>query len=135
TSAVRRGMIYLGHAYVAPPASHLVITDGRLDLVDGPPVHFVKPSADVLFESAALAFGPRLMSVVLSGSGVDGAAGTRAVHDHGGITLTQEPESVDFRGMPEAAIATGSVDYVGNLQRLGSIIERLVLEGKNASVS
>jgi CheB methylesterase len=76
SAAVDGGALHLGSAHVAPPGWHLVVAGGALRLLDAPPVRFVKPSADVLFGSAAAAFGRRLASVVLSGTGSDGAAGS-----------------------------------------------------------
>ncbi len=131
-AAVDGGALSLGHAFVAPPGRHLVVRSGLMRLVDGPPVHFVKPSVDVLFESAAEAFGRRLASVVLTGTGADGATGTRAVRDHGGATFAQDPETAEFRGMPEAASATGAVDHVLPLGALAGALDGLVSRGRAA---
>jgi len=130
TPAVDGAALYLGHVYVAVPGRHLIVTDGRINLMDGLAVHFVKPSVDVLFESAAEIFGPHLVSTVLSGTGADGSTGTRAVHERHGITLAQDPESAEFRGMPEAAIATGTVDCVGSVPQLAATLQRLTTEGR-----
>jgi two-component system chemotaxis response regulator CheB len=124
---------YLGHVYVAPPGHHLVVDGGRLRLADGPPVHFVKPSADVLFESAALAWGGHVASVVLSGSGSDGAAGTRAIHEHGGLTLVQDPREAEFSSMPEAAIATGYVERMLPVAEIVRTLRSAILQGRSAA--
>ncbi len=128
--AVEGAALYLGYVYVAPPGQHLVADRRGLHLVDGPQVHFVKPSVDVLFESVADAFGPHAVAVVLSGTGADGATGTRAVHDHGGVTVAQDPASAQYGGMPEAAITTGAVDQIVSLCDLGPLVERLVRDGR-----
>lgn len=128
--AVEGAGLYMGHAYVAPPGRHLVVDSGRLHLVDGPPVHFARPSADVLFESAAQTFGRNLLSIVLSGSGADGATGTRAVHERGGVTFAQSPDSAEFRGMPEAAVATGTIDLMAPIPALAETLQRLVRVGR-----
>jgi two-component system chemotaxis response regulator CheB len=126
------GFPHLGHAYVAPPGRHLGVEEGRLRLLDRPQVRFSRPSIDVLFESAAECYGPRVASVVVSGTGRDGADGTVAVHRHGGITLAQDPESAEFDAMPQAAVHTGTVRRVAPLPALGKLLGRLVAEGASA---
>jgi two-component system chemotaxis response regulator CheB len=130
--AVEGARLFLGHVYVAPPAWHLVIREHRLHLSDAPPVRHVKPAADLLFDSAARLYGKHLASVVLSGSDHDGADGTRAVRDAGGMTIAQHPGSAQFPSMPESAIATGSVELVVSLPLLGDVLEKLVREGRTA---
>jgi two-component system chemotaxis response regulator CheB len=126
------GFPHLGNAYVAPPGRHLGVDDGRLRLLDRPQVRFSRPSIDVLFETAARSFGPRALSVVVSGTGRDGADGTVAVHRHGGITLAQDPDGAEFGGMPQAALATGALDRVAPLAALGDLVARLIAEGASA---
>lgn len=128
--AVQGAPIYLGYAYVAPPNYHLMVAGGALALSDDPPVHFVKPSVDVLFSSAAREFGNRLASVVLSGSGEDGADGTRAVHQFGGFTVAQDPQTAPYASMPEAAIATGCVDLVVPEAQIAPLMRELALSGR-----
>jgi len=102
-----------GNAYVAPPDHHLLINPGgRLCLTQTEFVHFVRPSADLLFESVAASYGKRAIAVVLSGSGVDGASGVRAIAKREGLVIAQDEASSDFFGMPGAAIQTGDVDLV-----------------------
>jgi two-component system chemotaxis response regulator CheB len=94
----------------------------------------VKPAADVLFTSAAQAFHGRLASVVLTGTGSDGAAGTRAVLASGGLTFAQDPATAQYSGMPEAAIATGAVQHRLPLAKLAAALERAVLLGRRELV-
>ncbi len=102
-----------GTVYLAPPGKHLLVgLDGRLSLAASERVHFARPSADVLFESVARAYGERAVGVVLTGSGSDGADGVRAIKAAGGTVVVQDPESAQFPSMPEAAIATGCADLV-----------------------
>jgi two-component system chemotaxis response regulator CheB len=103
--------------------------------MDDPPVRMLRPSVDVLFESAAVAFGRHLLSVVLTGTGSDGAAGTRAVHARGGVALVQSPDSAEFAGMPEAAIATGAADRVVSLARIGRALGVAAREGRTRLLS
>jgi two-component system chemotaxis response regulator CheB len=102
-----------GTVYVAPPDRHLVLRPGgHLALTHDPREHRVRPAADPLFASAALAFGERVVAVVLSGSGTDGASGARAVHDAGGVVLVQDPSCAQFPSMPRATIAAEAADEV-----------------------
>jgi two-component system chemotaxis response regulator CheB len=118
--------IGVGRVYVAQPDAHLIVREGRLVLTDTAPVHFSRPSVDQLFESVSHAYGDGAIAVVLSGTGVDGAAGIRAVKGAGGTTIVQDPATAAHRGMPEAARATGCVDLVLPLVDVGPAISRLV---------
>lgn len=90
-SYARQGVrIRPGHIYIAPPDRHLVVTSiGLLGLDAGPKVHYSRLAADRLFESAAEAYGPRMIGVVLTGGGRDGTAGMRAITSAGGIAIVQ----------------------------------------------
>jgi two-component system, chemotaxis family, protein-glutamate methylesterase/glutaminase len=129
--AVDGAALHLGHAFVAPPGGHLVARADGLRVVGGPPVHFVRPSADSLFESAANAFGHHVASVILSGTGSDGADGTHEVKTHGGITFVQAPSAAEFRGMPDAAIETGDVLQVLRADRIGERLRHTILRGRH----
>lgn len=95
-----------GVAYFAPPDYHLLVEqDKRLSLSDDEPVLFSRPSIDVLFESAADAYGGGLIGVVLTGANTDGANGLKAVVEAGGVAVVQSPGSAYAVAMPEAAIA------------------------------
>jgi two-component system chemotaxis response regulator CheB len=133
--AVDGGDLYLGHVYVAPPGRHLAVIDHKILLSDEPPVRFSKPAVDVLFASAAHAIGSHCASIVLSGADSDGANGSRAVRDGGGVVMVQRPSSAAFPSMPESAIATGAVEYVVSLPFLGDAIEVLVRQGRSALAS
>jgi two-component system, chemotaxis family, protein-glutamate methylesterase/glutaminase len=95
-----------GVVYFAPPDYHLLVEeDKRLSLSDDEPVLFSRPSIDVLFESAADAYGGGLIGVVLTGANSDGANGLKAVVEAGGVAVVQSPGSAYAVAMPEAAIA------------------------------
>jgi len=101
-----------GVVYIAPPGWHMIIVPGgAIALTQTVPVHFVRPSADELFESAARSFGPAI-AVILTGTGTDGATGAAAVKARGGTVIAQDEATAAFFGMPHAAIETGVVDYV-----------------------
>src|SRR5213082_4187958 len=107
------------HVYLAPPNQHLLINrKGSLTLTDTELVNFVRPSADLLFESVAAAYGDRAIAVVLTGSGRDGAMGVTAIKQRRGTVIAQDEQSSEFFGMPSAAIATGVVDFVLPLEEM-----------------
>lgn len=116
-----------GQVRIAPPDRHLLVNpDGSLGLSQSELVHFVRPSADLLFESAAAALGRHVVAVVLTGSGSDGAMGVTAVKKVGGTVIAQDEATSDFFGMPGGAIRTGSVDFVLPLEEISSMITSLV---------
>lgn len=121
---VERGHLLLGHVYIAPPGLHLAVRDGRMRLLATPPVCLSRPSIDVLFTSVAASFGPRVASVVLSGTNRDGAEGTRAVREHGGLTFAQSPADAEFGFMPAASISTGAVQHVAPAAAIGRELAR-----------
>jgi two-component system chemotaxis response regulator CheB len=116
-------LVEAGHVYVAPPDAHLfVAADGSLQLNSQPPIHFLRPSADVLLESLADVYAASCLAIVFSGTGSDGAAGAAAVKASGGVVLAQDEESSDYFGMPSAAIARGVVDQVLALDRIAPAV-------------
>jgi len=116
-----------GTIYVAPPNLHLLVgAGGLLALSDSELVHFVRPSADLLFESVAGAYGARAIACVLTGTGKDGAMGVTAVKSRGGTVIAQDPGSADFPGMPQAAVETGVVDFVLPLDEIAQVVRGLV---------
>ncbi|HEX6750469.1 MAG TPA: chemotaxis protein CheB [Longimicrobium sp.] len=116
-----------GHVYVAPPDRHLVVgADGRLALADTPPEHHTRPSADPLFASLADYCGRRAVAAVLSGMGMDGSRGVRAVADGGGTVLAQDAATAGYYGMPAAAIATGGVAHVLPPRAMARLLSTLV---------
>jgi len=114
-----------GVAYIAPPDEHLLVGPGKVQLVHSQLVHFSRPSIDLLFESVAGTYGSRCIGVVLTGSGRDGAAGTRAIKEAGGTTIVQDPGHSEFRIMPDAAVATGCVDLVLPVTEIGETLAQL----------
>ena len=114
-------------AYFAPPDVHLLVTSaGCLSLSHSELVHFVRPSADLLFESSAGAYPGRTIGVVLTGTGSDGNMGVQAIGQTGGTVIAQDPATAEFAGMPQAAIDTGAVDFVLDLEEVGPALVALV---------
>jgi two-component system chemotaxis response regulator CheB len=98
--------IEAGRICFAPPGYHLSVEPGGwYSLSNEDPVQFARPSIDVLFESAAAAYGRRLLAVLLTGANEDGARGLECVQRHGGLTVVQAPEDAEFPQMPSAALA------------------------------
>jgi two-component system, chemotaxis family, protein-glutamate methylesterase/glutaminase len=119
-----------GMAYIAPPNRHLLVNpDGTLSLSQSELVHFVRPSADLLFESVAASFKDRVIAVVLSGTGSDGSMGVRAIKKMGGTVIVQDEKSSEFFGMPGAAVQTGCVDFVLPLDEIAPALVTLVTTG------
>lgn len=118
-----------GTVYFAGSGYHLSVEkDFRFSLSCEPPVHFARPAIDVLLESAAEAYGPRLAAVLLTGANQDGAAGMKAVHDAGGLTVVQDPAEAQVATMPEMAIKKQLPDLVLGLEKIGELM--LLLEKK-----
>ncbi|HEY2702131.1 MAG TPA: chemotaxis protein CheB [Candidatus Dormibacteraeota bacterium] len=119
-----------GTVYIAPPNRHLLVgPDGILSLSDGDLVHFVRPCADLLFESVAESYSDRAIAVVLTGCGQDGAMGVRAIKRRGGTVIVQDEKSSEFTGMPHAAIRTGQSDLVLPLLEIAPALVGLVMPG------
>ena len=122
-----------GTVYIAPPNRHLLVNaDRTLSLTQTELVHFVRPSADLLFESVAASFKERAIAIVLSGTGGDGAMGVKAINKMGGTVLAQDEKSSEFFGMPGAAMATGCVDFMLPLEEIPSALITLVVKGDAA---
>jgi two-component system chemotaxis response regulator CheB len=110
-----------GRIYVAPPDYHLQIEPGRtFSLSADMPVNFSRPSIDVLFESAAAAYGSELLGIVLTGASDDGAAGLRAIRDAGGRAWVQDPADAEVTLMPQSALRGTDVEAVLPAAALGS---------------
>lgn len=121
-----------GWVYIAPPNHHLLVNiDGTLSLTQTALVHFLRPSADLLFHSVASSYGHRAIAVVLSGTGSDGEQGVTSIKAMGGTTIAQDQGSSAFFGMPHSAIATGQVDFVLPLPDIAPALLSLVLRSHN----
>jgi len=116
-----------GVVVIAPPNRHLLINaDGTISLTQTELVHFVRPSADLLFESVAASFRDRVIAVVLTGTGSDGSMGLAAVKKMGGTIIAQDRNTSEFFGMPSSAIDTGNVDFVLPLEEIPAALMKLV---------
>jgi two-component system chemotaxis response regulator CheB len=114
-----------GHVYLAPHDYHLLIEGESFALSVDPPVAFARPSIDLLFETAAEEYGPRVIGVVLTGSNKDGAKGLAKIKSRGGLTLVEDPVYANYPQMPRAALDACSVDWVLPLQKMVPLLEQL----------
>lgn len=124
-----------GTVYFAPPDYHLLVEvaegmDHTLSLSTDEPVFYSRPSIDVLFESAADAYGPSVMAVVLTGANEDGARGLKAVAQAGGQVCVQDPTTAYARAMPDAALAACRDATVLSVPQ---ILHCLIDEGRKAA--
>lgn len=117
-----------GTVYIAPPDHHLQIGVARMTrLSQHPPVQFVRPSADVLFQSIAATYGERAIGVVLTGKRQDGTRGATAIKQAGGRILAQDEETAESFEMPHSAICAGCVDYVLPLTTIAPALVALTM--------
>lgn len=114
--------------YVAKAGYHMKVLDGKKITLDlDPPIWGVRPAVDKLFISACKIYSKNTLSVIMTGMGKDGAEGTIAVKNVGGITLSQDEETSTIYGMPKAAFNTGKVDEVVSLNNISKRISDIVL--------
>ncbi|TCC51462.1 chemotaxis protein CheB [Kribbella pittospori] len=118
--------IELGHVYVAPPDNHLLVEGDWSALSRGPTENGHRPAVDALFRSAALARGPRVIGVVLSGVLDDGTAGLVAIKSRGGLAMVHDPADAGYAGMPESALRTVRADHVLAAREMGAQLDAVV---------
>lgn len=115
-----------GHVYVAPPGFHTLLRKDSIQLSAGPPEKGHRPAIDLSFHSAARAYGPRMIGVVLTGTLTDGAEGLRLVKAHGGATVVQDPDDASFGDMPRNAIDHVDPDRIATLNELSGVLCELL---------
>ena len=116
-----------GTIYLAPPDRHMRFMANSLFLDRGPKEHFTRPAVDALFTSAAEAFGPRVVGVVLSGNGSDGLLGCLAIKAAGGLVLVQNPSEAECTSMPVSALRQDHVDAHLFVKEMAHVLGRLAL--------
>jgi two-component system, chemotaxis family, protein-glutamate methylesterase/glutaminase len=116
-----------GVVYLAPPDYHLLVERGHFALSTDARVNFARPSIDVLFESAADAYGPAAIGIILTGANEDGAAGLARVKEAGGVAIVQDPKTAERARMPEAALEATSADVILPLEEIAPFLRGLCL--------
>lgn len=115
-----------GTVYFAPADYHLLVDRGpQISLSADDPVHHSRPSIDVLFESAAEIYGERLLGIILSGANEDGASGLAAIHDAGGVTVVQSPQTARAPHMVLSALKLRPADWVLPLDEIAVMLRTL----------
>jgi two-component system chemotaxis response regulator CheB len=115
-----------GRIYVAPNDHHLMVEVGHVRVVKGPLENGHRPAVDPLFRSAARAYGPRVVGVVLTGALNCGTVGLLSVKDQGGIAVVQDPVEATCGDMPRSALEYVNVDHCVRLGKMGELLTRLV---------
>lgn len=119
--------------YTPKPDRHLLVRpDGTIALSSSDPVNFVRPSADLLFESVATSYKNRAIAVVLTGAGNDGTVGVRAIKNSNGTVMVQDEATSEFFGMPGSAIKTENVDFILSIDEVPTALVSLVNGGHTA---
>jgi two-component system chemotaxis response regulator CheB len=120
--------IRTGRIYVAPPDHHMLVKRGHVLIRKGPKENRTRPAADPLFRSAAVAYGPRVVGMVLTGTLDDGTAGLLAVKRCGGVAVVQNPDDAAWPDMPRHAMRKVTVDFCLPLAALSNLVARLSRE-------
>jgi two-component system chemotaxis response regulator CheB len=124
-----------GDVRIALPDRHLLVENGAMRVVHGPRENRFRPAIDPLFRSAAWAYGPRVIGVLMSGMMNDGSAGLWAIKTCGGVAVVQDPADARFSEMPQSAVDALPVDHCLPAGQLGTLVGNLVGEpapGANA---
>lgn len=129
--AVHNTPILPGRIYLAPPGRHLLIERSRVRLSVGPRENRHRPAADVLFRSAALAYGPRVIGVVATGHLDDGSSGLASIKARGGLAIVQDPDNALAPSMPRSAMDATDIDFVLPLEEIGPKLVDLVMASES----
>jgi two-component system, chemotaxis family, protein-glutamate methylesterase/glutaminase len=115
-----------GTVYIAPPNYHLMIeSNTTFSLTIDERVNYARPSIDVLFESAAIAYKDKLIGVILTGSSSDGSLGLKKIKEYGGLTIAQDPKTAESGYMPASAIAVVPMDYILSLENIIKLLIKI----------
>lgn len=129
-----RQLLTPGVIHIAPPDHHMLVEGRFLRLTRGPRENHTRPAVDPLFRSAALAWGPRVIGVILTGQLDDGTAGLAAIKKCGGTAVVQDPATAEEPSMPQNALAYVDVDYIVALDDMPALLSRLVKQPSSPEV-
>ncbi|HUR67128.1 MAG TPA: chemotaxis protein CheB, partial [Chitinophagaceae bacterium] len=118
--------IIAGHIYIAPADVHLLVKDGQVIYGHGPHENRFRPSIDVLFRSAAVAYGERTIGIILTGYLNDGTIGMWNIKQCGGHTIVQDPAEAEFPDMPTAVLEKMKVDHSLPLAEIGEVVTNII---------
>ncbi len=124
--ATDQAALEAGTLYLAPPDRHLLAKEDRVLVTKGPRENHYRPAVDALFRSAAVAYGPNVVGVVLTGMLHDGTAGLDFVKRCGGVAVVQDPTDAEFSSMPQSALSAVDIDHVVPLAQMGELLLHLV---------
>ena len=113
--------------YIAPAGFHLTVQDDRMSVTRGAREHGHRPAIDPLFRSAAIAYGPRVIGIILSGLLDDGTVGLREIKRAGGLAIVQDPRDTEWPSMPQSALNHVQVDYSVPATQIGTLLQQVVM--------
>ncbi len=122
-----------GHVYLARPDHHLLVKQDRVLSTRGPRENLWRPAIDVLFRTAAVAHGTRVIGLLMSGELDDGTAGLQAIKQCGGLAIVQDPGDAEHPEMPNVALTNVAIDHRASLQELPNLLRRLISQEAPAS--
>ena len=123
------------HVYIAPPNYHLLVERGSFALSVDEHIQYARPSIDVLFETAAHAYGAGVIGIILTGANADGALGLARIKNAGGVALIQDPRGAARRTMPDAAIAATVADAVLPVEEIANFLYGLWVNPEVSAVT
>jgi two-component system chemotaxis response regulator CheB len=135
TQALNGERLLPRHIYVAPAGFHLTVHRGRLVVSRGAREHGLRPAIDPLFRSAAIAYGPRAIGIVLSGLLDDGTVGLREIKRAGGIAVVQDPRDTEWPSMPQNALNHVEVDYCVPAAQIGTLLQQIVMPQERGAMT
>jgi two-component system chemotaxis response regulator CheB len=115
-----------GRIYIAPPDRHLIVRTGWIELSRGPRENHCRPAIDPLFRTAARAYGPRVIGIVLSGALYDGSMGLLAIKTRGGMAIVQDPKEAIVDSMPRRAIERVTAEHILPVVEIAAALTDLV---------
>lgn len=134
TEPAQGTIVKAGAVYLAPADVHMRFDAGRIAIDRGAKEHYTRPAIDPLFRSGAIAYGPRVLGVLLSGYGGDGTSGLAMIKEHSGKTIVQSPEDAQYPPMPRNAIVNDDVDAVLSMDDIARAI-LVLIEGRELDVA